>query len=143
MFILGKLHAIRNMIILIQKPKIRFIFNSQKPKNSVISTNICKIIIKLLSILVPNQTNFVTVKCHLDPANLNSQTRPQSHEFNNIHTHTHTQTKLRIWNINNSVINKKTILIQSENGYNETRTHTHKNFTYNNIKQIKPVLNEI
>lgn len=97
MFILGKLHTIRNMIILIQKPKIRFIFNSQKPKNSVISTNICKIIIKLLSILVPNQTNFVTAKCHLDPANLNSQTRPQSHEFNNIHTHTHTQTKLRIW----------------------------------------------
>lgn len=89
MFILGKLHTIRNMIILIQKPKIRFIFNSQKPKNSVISTNICKIIIKLLSILVPNQTNFVTAKCHLDPANLNSQTRPQSHEFNNIHTHTH------------------------------------------------------
>lgn len=90
MFILGKLHTIRNMIILIQKPKIRFIFNSQKPKNSVISTNICKIIIKLLSILVPNQTNFVTAKCHLDPANLNSQTRPQSHEFNNIHTHPHT-----------------------------------------------------
>ena len=76
----------------------------------------------------------VTAKCHLDPANLNSQTRHQSHEFNNIHTHTHTKTKLRIWKHQQFGNQPKTILIQSENAYNETRTHTHKNFTYNNIK---------
>ena len=39
------------------------------------------------------------------------------------HTHTHTQTKLRIWKHQQFGNQPKTILIQSENAYNETRTH--------------------